>query len=326
MDSLSLLLPYRRPFLIVFLVSFVISSALIFQIPPKYEVRSSIEVASRLVGDHLEAIEPAPQIAAMVKDLYSTSSALELELRGVPISSLAVVEKVKAEATGRNVFLQNQVSNADITIAKDFQQKIIEHIINASASLVQTVRVGIQAKIDAARRNAEPYSDNIKRLRSESDQVTQRSEETRRNLADLQADYSSKVKRQSQKDDQNALQDIREIRERVAGEETRLRDMSAESARIGHELLENQRLLTDQSLLQKAAERELPSLTDPRLVLSPSVLPVPVTIPRLLLLLAAISWSFLLAFGTIVAIQKFQTNSYWRQAFGPEALAKKRAA
>jgi hypothetical protein len=319
-ESLSILLRYRRPFLLVFLVCLVISGALIFQIPKKYEVRSSIEVASSLVGDHLEAIEPAPQIAKMVTDLYGPSGVLELELRGIPISPLAAVEKVKAEATGRNLFLQNQVGESDVTIAKDFQQNIIERIIKASATLVQTVRVGIQAKIDAARRNAEPYSDNIKRLRSEIDQVNQRNEELNRHLADLHAEYSDKIKRQPDpKNEQNTLQNVREIRERVAREETRGRDLSAERTRIGHEILDNQRLLANQILLQNAGERELAALSDPRSVLSPSVLPVPVATPRLALLAAAIALSLLLAFGTIVAIHKFQTDSHWRQDPRPES-------
>jgi hypothetical protein len=148
---LYLLLGYWRPFFCVFFGCLALSGILIFQIPKRYEVRSSIEVASSLVADHVEAIEPSPQIAKIVTDLYAPSSAIELQERGVPISSVAAVQNVKAEATGRNVFLSNQVSESDVTIAKDFQQTIIEHLIKAGAPLVETIRLGISEKIESAR-------------------------------------------------------------------------------------------------------------------------------------------------------------------------------
>jgi gas vesicle protein len=309
-----LLQRYWRPFFWVFFICFALAGTLIYQIPKKYEVRSSIEVASSLVADHVEAIEPATQIAKMVIDLYGPSSAIELQERGVPISSLAAVENLKAEATGRHVFLANQVREADVTIAKDFQQNIIEHVIKAGAPLVQTMRLGISAKIESVRRSAQALSDHIEQLRSEINQINSRNETLNRHLADLHEDYSNRIKRKADSESaQDAFQeDVREIRERIASEEAQSRDLSAERARIGHEALETQRSLEEQVRLQGVGNRELAALSDFRSALSPSVLPVPLASHRLGLLAAAMIFSLLLAFGTIVALQKFQTNSYWR--------------
>jgi hypothetical protein len=65
-------------------------------------------------------------------------------------------------------------------------------------------------------------------------------------------------------------------------------------------------------VLQGGGNRELAALSDFRWTVSPSVLPVPLASHRLGLLAAAMIFSLLPAFGTIVALQKFQTNSYWR--------------
>jgi hypothetical protein len=313
-QHLHLLQGYWRPFFWVFFICLALAGILIFQIPKKYEVKSSIEVASSLVADHVEAIEPPPQIAKLLTDLYGPSSAIELQNRGVPISSLAAVQNVKAEATGRNVFLTNQVRESDVTIAKDFQQAITERVIKAGAILVQSMRLGISEKIESARHNAQYLSDQIENLRSEIDQVSIRKETLNRHLADLHDDYSGKIKRTVNSGSaENALQDdLRELRERIASEEAQSRDLSAERGRISHEFFESQRLLEEQVRLRRAGDRELAALSDFRLALSPSVLPVPLASQRLVFLAGAVGFSLLIAFGTIVALQKFQTNSYWR--------------
>jgi hypothetical protein len=320
---IHLLNGYWRPFLWVFFICFALAGTLVFEIPKKYEVKSSIEVASSLVADHVEAIEPSPQIAKMVADLYGPSSAIELQERGILISALAAVENVKAEAAGRNVFLRNQVRESEVAIAKDFQQIIIEHVIKAGAPLVQTMRLGISAKIESARRSAQVLSNHIEELRSEINQVNIRNETLNRHLADLYDDYSNKIKRTVDSGSaQNALQDVREIRERIASEEAQSRDLSAERGRIGHELLETQRLLEEQVRGQALDDRELATLSDFRLALSPSVMPVPLARQRLAFFAAAVVFSFLVAFGAIVALQKFQTNSFWRgdqSALRPES-------
>ena len=310
---IHLLNGYWRPFLWVFFICLALAGTLVFEIPQKYEVKSSIEVASSLVADHVEAIEPSPQIAKMVGDLYGPSSAIELHERGILISSLAAVENVKADAAGRNVFLRNQVRESEVAIAKDFQQIIIEHVIKAGAPLVQTMRLGLSLKLKSARRSAQVLSNHIEELRSEIKQVKIRNESLNRHLADPHDDYSNKIKRTVDSGSaQNALQDVREIRERIASEEAQSRDLSAERGRIGHELLETQRLLEEQVQGQARDDRELATLSDFRLALSPSVMPVPLARQRLALFVAAVVFSFLVAFGTIVALQKFQTNSFWR--------------
>ncbi|WP_029584128.1 hypothetical protein [Bradyrhizobium sp. URHD0069] len=318
-----LLQGYWRPFLWVFFICFALAGTLIFRIPTKYEVKSSIEVASIIVADNVVAIEPPPQIAKMVTDLYGPSSAIELQERGVSISSLAALENVKAEATGRNVFLRNQVSESGVTIAKDFQQTIIKHVFKASAPLVQSMRLGISEKIESARHNAQSLSDHLEKLRSEIDQVNIRKETSNRHLADLHDDYSDKIRRPINSGGaENALEDARELRQRIASGEAQRRDLSAEHARLSHELYESQRLLDEQVRLRRVGDRELATLSDFRLALSPSVLPVPLAGRRLAFLAAAMVFSFLIAFGTIVSLQKFQTSSYWQReepALRPES-------
>jgi len=299
----------------MFIFCFLLTSILIFQIPRKYEVRSSLEVASSLVGDRLEPVEAPPQIAKLIADLYRSQSAIELQQRGVAISSLAAVGDVKVEASGRNVILTNQISEAHAGVAKDFQSAIIDQAIKVGAPLVENVRLAILARVDAVTGNAGILSDRLEKLRAEANQTNRRQEGLNELLASLQNDYSDKIKRLThQQDSQNALEDLREIRERISNQQAHSRELSVDRARIGHELLETQRLLEEQFRLQRSGKRELSTLSNFRVALSPSILPVPIANQSLPLFATAAIFSFLMAFGTIVALQKFQTSSFWREA------------
>jgi hypothetical protein len=311
---------YRRTFFAVALGIFATLTVLIFLIPKNFAIRSSIEVGATLINDKLEPLESPEQVARQINSSYVTAALLAAAEKGATPQALVTLQNTKAEAVGRAILLQAVAETTLEGDSKDFQQTIIEQVIKDRVSFMQGMRDGFRIRIESARRSAAALEEQATLITRQLDDTAARRQSLQRQIEAFQTDLAGKYQRAAATADPAERiiveAEIRELREQIASGTAVDRELMTDRSNSIRALIDLTRLKEEQIRTLGLAERDQRMTTDTRILLAPSLVPLPIRPPRIYLLLGALVVSCLLALGIVV----FLYSQAERQA------AKRRAA
>jgi hypothetical protein len=300
---------HLRIFLLVLLGTFLILAVAVALPGKNFVVKSSIEVASGLVNDRWDAIEPIDQVAKQISSVYASAALLELAQKGVSISDLGVLQNFRVEPVGRSIVLSNFGSASLAGVAKEFQELVLSRTIKDRAALTNAIRAGLDIKIETARRTFQELNAQSKAIADEIEESKRRSESIRVQLATSQSDLSSKFQRTGSIMNEEARAgleaEIRELRDQISIQQGLAKEISTERSRVTRDLADIRGKAEEQARITEISERDKQALSETRTTLAPSLIPLPLGRPRLYFFLAAFAVSILLAFGTVVLLNRF---------------------
>jgi hypothetical protein len=217
---------------------------------------------------------------------------------------LLTLQKTRADAVGRAILLQAVAEASLENESKDFQQKIIEEVIKDRIPFIQGTRDGFNVKIESARRGAAALQEQANLITRHLDNAAARSQGLQKQIDAFRTDLADRYQRaaatQNPADRAIIEAEIRELREEIASGTTVDREVTADRSNSIRDLAEITRLKEEQIRTLGLAERDQRMTTDTRVLLAPSLVPLPIRPPRIYLLLAALLVSCLLALGIVV--------------------------
>ena len=299
---------HRRLLLLVLLGTFLVLAIAIFLMPKGYVVRSSIEVGSALMGNKQESFEPPDQLAKQITSTYSSAAVLAMAQNGASPGTLVALANLKAQAIGRSVVMLSTIDASRVNDARQFQQIILDQLIKERAPHIKALRDYVAAKITSASRTSANFVEQIKAITDQIESSGARSTDLRKQLEISRVELTAKFQNlgaMQSSDERNAAEaTIRELREQIRGIETSGNDLATERSNLIRQLAEANRQNEDQLKAIDNARNEQRLLNETRVSLPPSLIPIPTGPRRLLLLVAALAVSLLLAFATAVLLVK----------------------
>ncbi len=299
---------HRRLLLSILLGTFLVLAIIIFLTPKAYVVRSSIEVGSAVIGNKQDWLEPPDQLAKQIASTYSSTALLTMAQSGVSPGTLVALANLKAQPTGRSVVMLSTVDVSQENDAKQFQQIILDQVIKEREPHVKSLRDFVAAKIASASRTSANLAEQIKAISDQIESYGARSSDLRKQVeisrAQLAAKFQNLGTLQNPDERSAAEAAIRELREQIRGLESSGNDLATERSDLIRRLAEATRQNEEQLKAIDNARNEQRLLTETHVSLPPSLIPIPTGPRRLLLLVAALAVSLLLAFGTAVLLVK----------------------
>jgi hypothetical protein len=299
---------YLRVFLIVFAGLLVMSAAAISFLGPKFVVYSAIRPALVLDGDKQAPIEPTGDIAKSISDWYLPLALAELEGRGVNEASLRPISGLKVLAGREYIILQSTVPTSSTSLAIGLQEKIFEKMREDRARQLAIAREGPRQRKELAEGLITSLAHQIDDLNAQRDKVIERQTASLNHLGSLLEDYSGKLK-SPRVDVPDVDSTARELVQRIGAQEVISGAAGAEHARIGLEIIRLSELQQAQLRAVAKSQSELNAISETTLAERPTILPIPVGPGRFLLVLVAVPVCFLLAFGTVVLLQRLKNRS-----------------
>jgi hypothetical protein len=310
-DSMLQIIKFHRRLLIsILLGTFFVLAIIIFLTPKAYVVRSSIEVGSAVIGNKQDWFEPPDQLAKQIASTYSSTALLAMAQNGLSPGTLVALANLKTQPIGRSVVMLSTVDASQENDAKQFQQNILDQVIKERAPHIKALRDYVVAKIASASRTSANFAEQIKAITDQIESSGARSSDLRKQAeisrAALAAKFQNLGTLQNSDERSAAEAAIRELREQIRGLESSGNDLATERSDLIRRLAEATRQNEEQLKAIDNARNEQRLLTETRVSLPPSLIPIPTGPRRLLLLVAALAVSLLLAFGTAVLLVKLE--------------------
>jgi len=306
------LLPYRRPFVLTLLVALLVLAVSLFMVRREYSVRSTIAVPATFADNKLTPLYQPDQMAKQVTSGYLFPALLELSQKGVLPSTLNTLERTKAEAAGLFVNLSSSVQESQQDDARRFQQLIVDQIIKERAVEVEALRKSVAAKVASANRASRDLVQQTRDFESQIQTLSASAEELKKQIGSRQSELTTAFKNtaNSNSADERAVNEtvVRELREQIGSLLVLTRDTDTQRLGMARALVDIKRQNEEQLKAAADGERELETISDTRVLLPPSVIPVSIGPRRLSLLLAGFFLSLMAAFGTVVVLYNFDRH------------------
>jgi len=306
------LLPYRRPFVLTLLVALLVLAVSLFMVRREYSVRSTIAVPATFADNKLKPLYQPDQMAKQVTSGYLFPALLELSQKGVLPSTLNTLERTKAEAAGLFVNLSSSVQESQQDDARRFQQLIVDQIIKERAVEVEALRKSVAAKVASANRASRDLVQQTRDFESQIQTLSASAEELKKQIGSRQSELTTAFKNtaNSNSAEERAVKEtvVRELREQIGSLLVLTRDTDTQRLGMARALVDIKRQNEEQLKAAADGERELETISDTRVLLPPSVIPVSIGPRRLSLLLAGFFLSLMAAFGTVVVLYNFDRH------------------
>src|SRR5215472_3337106 len=312
MSAIKELLPYRRPFVLTLLVALLVLAVSLFMVRREYSVRSTIAVPATFADNKLTPLYQPDQMAKQVTSGYLFPALLELSQKGVLPLTLNTLERTKAEAAGLFVNLSSSVQESQQDDARRFQQLIVDQIIKERAVEVEALRKSVAAKVASANRASRDLVQQTRDFESQIQTLSASAEELKKQIGSRQSEPTTAFKNtaNSNSADERAVNEtvVRELREQIGSLLVLTRDTDTQRLGMARALVDIKRQNEEQLKAAADGERELETISDTRVLLPPSVIPVSIGPRRLSLLLAGFFLSLMAAFGTVVVLYNFDRH------------------
>jgi predicted nucleic acid-binding Zn-ribbon protein len=304
---------HRRPFLLVMCLTFLAFATVIFTLPTRVAVRSSIEIGSAVINDKQEPFEPPEQVARRIPNVYGPSALLAMASRGISSSVLNALQNPSVESVGRAVVVISMIDPIAENAAKEFQQSIADTIIKDLAPRAQALRENIAAQLALATKASDSLEQQIKADTNEIERISALSDDLRGQLDNQRANLTALYQRTG-----TALQSgestmveaqIRELHEQISSQTTLIGNLTLERSHLTRELAAMRHQYEGQARAVADAQYERNSFVETHISLPPSLLPGPTASRRLSLLLVALAISVLAGFGTVVLLHNMAGRS-----------------
>jgi hypothetical protein len=309
---LEILWSYRLAFLTIAIATFIISAVAILVTPQNYIVRSSVELASRIVRGKPETLESADQIAKEVVDTYLPAGLIALSQKRDP-SELASFQNLKVEAVGRILTIQGASTPILQDRSKELQQFILDRIIEDQQAVTQSARAKFDVRLESARRRVESRAQSIKIIEAEIDRTQLIDSDLRKQVPSLQQELSQKTQSSAAaKTPEEAVSlepQIRAIREQLRAITEFSNYLDLKRLSLDRDLALHKDFIEELFDIIADNERQLTTFSQVRILLPPSTLPTPAGRSRILLLAGAAIASLLISVWAIVAFRRVQL---WR--------------
>lgn len=279
---------YRRTFLSAWLISFVACIVIILLLPRKYAVKSSIQLATTFLQGQTQAIDSPDQIAKRAIELY-----LPIALIGLNSQS----NDLKAESHGAAINLSSIASAGTEEIHFELQNRVINQVIAHQSRSAESVRNSLSIIIASARRAVENYDDQIKLINERRRSFVARALSESELVGKLRTTFQKVLTKANGTAQETMIDEaqIREVREHLLAEELFGRNIDIAISREEHDLADATRQREDKVHFLQQNEFQLSQIHDPEVILAPSKVPGAMAVGRMLLMLAALAGSFILA-------------------------------
>jgi predicted nucleic acid-binding Zn-ribbon protein len=300
---------HRRPSLWVFCLTFLALAIVIFTLPKRATVRSSIEIGSAAIGDKQEAFEPPEQVARRIPSVYGPAALLAMAKKGTSPLTLGALQNPSIESIGRSVVMISTIDPSLENEAKEFQGITADLVIKELAPRARVLREGIATRISLAKRASDNLEQQIKADASEIERISALGDVLRGQIENLRANLATLYRRAGlaqQPDESSTLEaKIRELQDQISAQTTLIGSLTLERSRLTHEFAAARRQYEAQARAIADAQFEQNSFNETQISLPPSLMPAPTPSRRLSLLLVAFAISVLAGFGTVVLLYNF---------------------
>jgi hypothetical protein len=311
-SPVRLLWSYKRPFLLVMTSVFLLLAVIIFLIPQRLAIRSSIEIGSELSGDREEFFEPSDVLAKRVTGVYAPETLRAMLDAGTPEASLGQIDNPLVESIGSSIVIANFVSSNVEAKAKEFQDLLSERIIKDQAARAQGLRERVNSRVNIERKALSDLQDHISERASEVNRISTLIaslegdlKEQRSNLAPLLAERSSASPQFW--DESTGLQ-LKVTNQRISSLTELIVNLMREQSHTNEDVWKTRLTYDAQAKATSNAELEQSSFKEARIVLRPFALPSRTLENRLSLLLVAATFSALAALGIVALLYNISAD------------------
>jgi hypothetical protein len=300
---------HRVSFLVVMCLTFIAFAAVIFTLPARVTVRSSIEIGSTAVGNRPEAFEPPENIAKQIPSVYGPAALLAMASKGTSSLILSAIQNPSVESTGRSVVMVSTIDPSIETEAKEFQETIADHIIKELAPRAQALRESIATRIALATQASNSLEQQINEDANKIERIGALADELHSQLAKQRETLTALYQRTGTalQPGESAIVEahIRELHEQISSQTRLMGDLTLERSDITRDLAMTRRLREAQGEAVANAQFEKNSFNETHITLPPSLMPARTTSRQISLLLVAFATSLLAGFGTVVLLHNF---------------------
>ena len=294
-------------------LTFIVLTLVIFMLPTRATVRSSIEIGSVAVGDKQEALNPPDNVARQIPGIYGPTALLTMANKGISPPVLGVLQDPSVESIGRFVVI---VSTIDPSLAKEtreFQEIIADLVIKELAPHEQALRENLAARIALATRALDDLDQQIKLDASEIERINAVTDDLRSQIEQRRASLTALYQRtgtEMQPAESSTLQtQIRQLNEQISSQTNLIGNLALERSDVARELATTRRLRDAQVKAVAEAQFQKNSFSGTHISLPPALMPATESEKRRpRLLLVALVVSLLAGFGTVVLLHNTGVN------------------
>jgi hypothetical protein len=296
---------HRVSFLIVMCLTFIALAFVIFTLPTRATVRSSIEIGSAAVGGQQEAFEPPENVARRIQSVYGPATLLAMANKGVSPSILGALQNPNVESIGRSVVMVSTIDPSLEKEAKEFQEIIADLVTKELAPRARTLRESIANRLALASKVADDIEQQIKDDGNEIDRIGALTEDLRSQIEKQRANLAALYQRipTAQAGDSAMLEaEIREQREQISSQTNLMGNLILERSNVARDLATMRRLRDRQAEAVADAQFEKNGFKETHISQPPALMPATESVRRrrFSLLVVAFAVSLLVGFGTIV--------------------------
>jgi len=144
---------HRVSFLVVMCLTFIALAVVIFTLPTRATVRSSIEIGSAAVGDKQEAFEPPENVARRIPSIFGPAALLAMASKGASPLILSALQNPSVESIGRSVVIVSTIDPGLEKEAMEFQETTADLVIKGmdGAISARTVTYDFARQMEGAK-------------------------------------------------------------------------------------------------------------------------------------------------------------------------------
>jgi chorismate mutase len=292
-------------------VTFLALALVIFTLPERVTVRSSIEIGSALVGGKQDPFEPPEHVARRIPSVYGPAALQAMAGKGASRSVLTALQNPNVESIGRSVVMVSTIDPSLEKEAEEFQKTSADLVIKDLASRAQALREDIAARVSLAKRASDNLEQQIKEDLHEIDRVTAITDDLRGQVQTERASLAALYQRTGtalQPGESTTIEaHIRELRDHISSQTNLIGNLMRERFDLTNDVAKTRREYQAQSKTITEAQFEQNSFNETRISLPPSSMPASTaTSRRISFLLVAFVISVLSGFGTVVLLHNFR--------------------
>jgi hypothetical protein len=304
---------HRVSFLVVMCLTFIALAVVIFTLPTRATVRSSIEIGSAAVGDKQEAFEPPENVARRIPSIFGPAALRAMASKGASPLILSALQNPSVESIGRSVVIVSTIDPSLEKEAKEFQEITADLVIKELAPRGRALRESIATRIALATKASDSLEQQMKDDANEIERISALTDDLRGQLERQRTSLATLYQRTG-----TALQPgessmveahIRELHEQISSQTNLIGNLILERSDVTRDLATTRRLRDAQAKAVADAQFEKASFSETHISLPPAIMPAAEPAKRRLsLLLVAFAVSLLAGFGTVVMFQNMGTR------------------
>jgi len=294
---------YRRPFLWVMCISFIVLAVAAFALPKQLMiVRSAIDVGSVMTGEKPDPIEPLDQTLRRVTKIIGPKALSELAKKGTPASTIAALNTSEIENIGLSIVVLSTIDARYENETKEYQQSIADQIIRDQMPRVRALRETVAERIASAQRSTKTIDQLIDADAKEIERIDAFNENLQNRIDRARTDLTKPNPDTGPLNESAAIDALLHRGELISRQMAIIINLTTERSSLTHDIAAQRARYDEQLKLLAQAQLEATTVTEPSVSLPPLSMPEAAGSRRLRLLFLAFVSSILLAFGAVALL------------------------